>query len=189
MVAAAASADDPRPARAAAELRSGAGLQKVQLREEVAAELLDDPLSAGPQSALAALAVACAVLAAIGFAASSAAAARERTREFTVLSALGAPRRSLARTAAAESLLLVGLGSAVGVGLGAAIVHLVVPLMVLTPAGRRPLPPVVVDLPDGRTLLLAVAIAVLPLLSALAGGRRDQNARSTAARLRYVEEI
>ncbi|WP_405704441.1 FtsX-like permease family protein [Streptomyces sp. NBC_00069] len=185
----AASADDPRPARAAAELRSGAGLQKVQLREEVAAELLDDPLSAGPQSALAALAVACAVLAAIGFAASSAAAARERTREFTVLSALGAPRRSLARTAAAESLLLVGLGSAVGVGLGAAIVHLVVPLMVLTPAGRRPLPPVVVDLPDGRTLLLAVAIAVLPLLSALAGGRRDQNARNTAARLRYVEEI
>ncbi|MCX4631619.1 ABC transporter permease [Streptomyces sp. NBC_01443] len=182
----AASADDPRPAQAAAELRSGAGLQKVQLREEVAAELLDDPLSAGPQSALAALAVACAVLAAIGFAASSAAAARERTREFTVLSALGAPRRSLARTTAAESLLLVGLGSAVGVGLGAAIVHLVVPLMVLTPAGRRPLPPVVVDLPDGRTLLLAVAIAVLPLLSALAGGRRDRN---VAARLRYVEEI
>ncbi|MFI6001522.1 FtsX-like permease family protein [Streptomyces sp. NPDC051366] len=182
----AASADDPRPAQAAAELRSGAGLQKVQLREEVAAELLDDPLSAGPQSALAALAVACAVLAAIGFAASSAAAARERTREFTVLSALGAPRRSLARTTAAESLLLVGLGSAVGVGLGAAIVHLVVPLMVLTPAGHRPLPPVVVDLPDGRTLLLAVAIAVLPLLSALAGGRRDRN---VAARLRYVEEI
>nr|WSW47465.1 ABC transporter permease [Streptomyces sp. NBC_01001] len=182
----AASADDPRPAQAAAELRSGAGLQKVQLREEVAAELLDDPLSAGPQSALAALAVACAVLAAIGFAASSAAAARERTREFTVLSALGAPRRSLARTTAAESLLLVGLGSAVGVGLGAAIVHLVVPLMVLTPAGRRPLPPVMVDLPDGRTLLLAVAIAVLPLLSALAGGRRDRN---VAARLRYVEEI
>ncbi|MEV6733205.1 MULTISPECIES: ABC transporter permease [unclassified Streptomyces] len=182
----AASADDPRPAQAAAELRSGAGLQKVQLREEVATELLDDPLSAGPQSALAALAVACAVLAAIGFAASSAAAARERTREFTVLSALGAPRRSLARTTAAESLLLVGLGSAVGVGLGAAIVHLVVPLMVLTPAGRRPLPSVVVDLPDGRTLLLAVAIAVLPLLSALAGGRRD---RDVAARLRYVEEI
>ncbi|WP_051832446.1 ABC transporter permease [Streptomyces katrae] len=181
----AASAGDPRPARAAAELRSGAGLQKVQLREEVAAELLDDPLSAGPQSALAALALVCAVLAAIGFAASSAAAARERTREFTVLSALGAPRRSLARTAAAEALVLVGLGSAVGVGLGAAIVHLVVPLMVLTPAGRRPLPPVVVDLPDGRTLLLAVAIAVLPLLSALAGGRRD---RDVAAGLRYVEE-
>ncbi|WP_369779465.1 FtsX-like permease family protein [Streptomyces sp. R33] len=182
----AASADDPRPARAAAELRSGAGLQKVQLREEVAAGLLDDPLSAGPQSALAALALVSAVLAAIGFAASSAAAARERTREFTVLSALGAPRRSLARTAAAEGLVLVGLGSAVGVGLGAAIVHLVVPLMVLTPAGRRPLPPVVVDLPDGRTLLLAVAIAVLPLLSALAGGRRERN---VAAGLRYVEEI
>ncbi|MER7465853.1 ABC transporter permease [Streptomyces sp. NPDC097981] len=185
----AASAHDPLPARAAAELRSGAGRQKVQLREEVAAELLDDPLSAGPQSALAALAVACAALAAIGFAASAAASARERTREFAVLSALGAPRRSLARTAAAESFVLVGLGSAVGVGLGAAVVHLVVPLMVLTPAGRRPLPPVLVDLPEGRTLLLAAAIAVLPLLSAMLGGRRDQSGRGVAARLRYVEEI
>ncbi|MEV0411517.1 FtsX-like permease family protein [Streptomyces sp. NPDC050448] len=184
-----ASADDPLPARAAAELRSGVGRQKVQLREEVAAELLDDPLSAGPQSALAALAVACAVLAAIGFAASSAAGARERTRDFTVLSALGAPRRSLTCTAAAESLVLVGLGGAVGVGLGAVVVHLVVPFMVLTPAGHGPLPPVVVDLPDGRTLLLAAAIAALPLLSAMLGGRRDQSGRGVAARLRYVEEI
>ncbi|MET9881982.1 ABC transporter permease [Streptomyces sp. NPDC006430] len=182
----AASAGDPLPARAAAELRAGTNRQDVQLREEVAAELLDDPLSAGPQSALAALAVACTVLAAIGFAASAAAAARERKREFAVLSALGAPRRSLARTAAAESFVLVGLGTTVGVGLGAAVVHLVVPLMVLTSAGRRPLPPALVDLPGGQTLLLAAAIAAVPLLSAVLGGRRD---RDVAARLRYLEEI
>ncbi|MFD7257657.1 FtsX-like permease family protein [Streptomyces sp. NPDC059874] len=181
----AASADDPAPARAAAELRSGAGAQQVELRDEVAAALLDDPLSAGPQSALAALAVACAVLAAIGFGASAAAAGRERTGEFAVLRALGAPRRRLARTAAAESCVLVGLGTAVGVGLGAAIVHLVVPLMVLTPAARRPVPRVLVDLPGGETLLLAVAIAAVPLLSAVLGGRRD---RGVADRLRHVEE-
>ncbi|WP_030157963.1 FtsX-like permease family protein [Streptomyces sp. NRRL S-244] len=180
---------DTAPARAAAELRAGAGVQQVRLREEVAAGLLDDPLSAGPQSALAALAAACAVLAAIGFAASAAAGARERARESAVLLALGSPGRTLARTAAAESCLLVGLGCAVGVGLGAAIVHLVVPLVVLTPAARRPVPQVIVDLPNGTTLLLTVAIAAVPLLSAVLGGRRDRNASNAAARLRHVEEL
>ncbi|WP_327130879.1 ABC transporter permease [Streptomyces sp. NBC_01343] len=183
------SAADTAPARAAAELRAGAGVQQVRLREEVAAGLLDDPLSAGPQSALAALAAACAVLAAIGFAASAAAGARERARESAVLLALGSPGRTLARTAAAESCLLVGLGCAVGVGLGAAIVHLVVPLVVLTPAARRPVPEVIVDLPNGTTLLLTVAIAAVPLLSAVLGGRRDRNVSNAAARLRYVEEL
>lgn len=185
----AASADDPAPARAAAELRSGAGSQQVRLREEVTRALLDDPLSAGPQGALAALAVACAVLAAIGFAASAAAAARERAREFSVLLALGARRRDLARTATAESCLLVGLGTAVGVGLGVVIVHLVVPLTVLTPAAGRPLPEVLVDLPAARTLLLAAAIAAVPLLSAVFGGRRHQNRSKPADRLRHVEDI
>lgn len=185
----AASADDPVPARAAAELRSGAGSQQVRLREEVAATLLDDPLSAGPQGALAALAVACAVLAAIGFAASAAAAARERAREFSVLTALGARRRDLARTATAESCVLVGLGTAVGLGLGVVIVHLVVPLTVLTPAAGRPVPEVLVDLPAVRTLLLAAAIAAVPLLSAVFGGRRNQNRSKPADRLRHVEDI
>lgn len=185
----ASSADDPAPARAAAELRSGAGSQQVRLRGEVAATLLDDPLSAGPQGALAALAVACAVLAAIGFAASAAAAARERAREFSVLTALGARRRDLARTATAESCVLVGLGTAVGLGLGVVIVHLVVPLTVLTPAAGRPVPEVLVDLPAVRTLLLAAVIAAVPLLSAVFGGRRNQNRSKPADRLRHVEDI
>ncbi|MGW6686276.1 FtsX-like permease family protein [Streptomyces sp. NPDC054961] len=185
----ASSADDPAPARAAAELRSTAGVQQVRLREEVARTLLDDPLSAGPQGALAALAVACAVLAAIGFAASAAAASRERAREFSVLLALGARRRDLARTATAESCVLVGLGTAVGLGLGAVIVHLVVPLMVLTPAAERPMPEVLVDLPTARTLLLAAAIAAVPLLSAVVSGLRNRNTLKTADRLRHMEEI
>ncbi|MET9464670.1 FtsX-like permease family protein [Streptomyces sp. NPDC006544] len=185
----AASADDPAPARAAAELRSTAGVQQVRLREEVARTLLDDPLSAGPQGALAALAVACAVLAAIGFAASAAAASRERARESSVLLALGARRRDLARTATAESCVLVGLGTVVGLGLGAVIVHLVVPLMVLTPAAERPVPEVLVDLPTARTLLLAAAIAAVPLLSAVVSGLRDRNTLKTADRLRHMEEI
>ncbi|MFG2710858.1 FtsX-like permease family protein [Streptomyces goshikiensis] len=185
----AASAHDRAPAEAAAELRAGARTQRVELREEVAAGLLDDPLSAGPQAALAALALACAVLAAIGFAASAAAAARERGREFAILLALGAPRRDLARTAAAESGVLVGLGAGVGLALGVAIVHLVVPLVVLTPAARRAVPEVLVDLPAGETLLLTAAIAAVPLLSAVLGSTRNRNVMNTAARLRHVEEM
>ncbi|MDJ0382083.1 ABC transporter permease [Streptomyces sp. G-G2] len=181
------SPDDPVPARAAAALRTGAGAgtQRVLLREEVAAGLLDDPLSTAPQRALAVLAVACAALAAIGFAASAAAGARERSRESAVLLALGAPRRTLNRTAAAEGLILAGLGCAAGVGIGTALVHLVAPLIVRTPSGRRPYPELLVDLPVGWTLLLTAAIAVVPLLSATLGGRRNRN---TAARLRQVEE-
>ncbi|MFC9294961.1 FtsX-like permease family protein [Streptomyces sp. NPDC057011] len=185
----AASADDPVPARAAAELRAGSGSQQVELREEVAAGLLDDPLSAGPQSALAALAVVCALLAAIGFGAAAAAAARERGAEFAVLLALGATRRKLTRTAAAESGVQVGLGTVVGLGLGAAVVHLVVPLLVLTPAAKRPVPEVVVELPAAETLLMAAAIAAVPLLSAVVGGFRDRGARATGDRLRHLEDM
>ncbi|MEU9800290.1 FtsX-like permease family protein [Streptomyces sp. NPDC051000] len=185
----AASADDPAPARAAAALRAGAGVQEVRLRGEVVAGLLDDPLSAGPQAALAALALACAILAAIGFAASAAANARERSGEFAVLLALGAPRRALARTAATESGLLVGLGTGVGLVLGAAIVHLTVPLVVLTPGARRPVPEVLVDLPVTTTLLLVAGIAAVPLLSTVFGGHRNRDALSAAARLRHVEDM
>lgn len=70
---------DPVPAAAAAKLRAEPGGQKLLLNDQVAAELLADPLSAAPQSALAAIALVSTVLAAIGFAAASAASARERT--------------------------------------------------------------------------------------------------------------
>ncbi|MFF3652577.1 FtsX-like permease family protein [Streptomyces sp. NPDC002181] len=182
----AASAADPVPARAAAALREGARTERVQLREEITAGLLDDPLSAGPQSALAALAVACAVLAAIGFATSTAAERRVRGREFSVLLALGTPRRSLAGASAAEGGVLIALGTAVGTGLGVALVHLMAPLLVLTPAAQLPFPPVRVDMPFWQTLLTAAAIAAVPLLSAAFSGPRG---RDIAARLRPVEEM
>ncbi|WP_405791715.1 ABC transporter permease [Streptomyces sp. NBC_00029] len=180
------SAADPVPARAAAQLRDGARIERVQLREEITERLLDDPLSAGPQSALAALAAACAVLAAIGFATSTAAERRVRGREFSVLLALGTPRRSLALASAAEGGVLIAIGTAVGTGLGIALVHLMAPLVVLTPAAGRPFPPVQVDMPFWQTLLTVAAIAAVPLLSAALSGPRG---RDIAARLRPVEEM
>ncbi|MFE5488468.1 FtsX-like permease family protein [Streptomyces virginiae] len=180
------SAADPVPARAAAELRAGVRTERVQLREEITDRLLDDPLSAGPQSALAALAVACAVLAAIGFATSTAAERRVRGREFSVLLALGTPRRSLALAAAAEGGVLIVIGTAVGTGLGVALVHLMAPLVVLTPSAGRPFPPVRVDMSSWQILLTAAAIAAVPLLSAVFSGPRG---RDIAARLRPVEDM
>ncbi|MFH7598972.1 FtsX-like permease family protein [Streptomyces racemochromogenes] len=182
----AASATDPVPARVAEALRAGVRTEHVQLGAEMTAGLLDDPLSVGPQSALAALALTCAVLAAIGFATATAAERRVRGREFSVLLALGTPRRSLARAAAAEGGALILLGAAVGTGLGVALVHLMAPLVVLTRDANRPFPPVRVDMPLGQTLLTAAAIAAVPLLSAAFGGPRG---RDIAARLRPVEEM
>ncbi|MGY0459552.1 FtsX-like permease family protein [Kitasatospora sp. cg17-2] len=178
--------DDRTPAEAAAALRAAPGTPGLQLRDEVAADLLGDPLSAAPQNALAAIAVVTTVLAAIGFGAAGAAAAGQRSRDSALLLALGAPRRRLVRTAAAEQAVLVGLGSVVGLALGALIVHLIVPLVVLTPAARRPVPEALVALPLGTAALLAVAISAVPLLSALLGGRRR---RDVAQRLRHLEEM
>ncbi|MER7757501.1 FtsX-like permease family protein [Kitasatospora sp. NPDC097643] len=177
---------DHTPAEAAAALRAAPGAQDVRLDEEVSADLLGDPVGAAPQSALIAIAIVTAVLAAIGFAAAVAGSARERSRDSALLFALGTPRRRVARAAAAEQAVLVGLGSAVGLGLGVLLVHLIVPLVVLTPAAQRPVPEAQIVLPAGQVLLLAAAIAVVPLLSAFLTGRRR---RDVAARLRHVEEM
>ncbi|MFI2612654.1 ABC transporter permease [Kitasatospora sp. NPDC018619] len=177
---------DAVPARAAAALRAVAGSQDVRLYEEVAEERLGDPVGAAPQNALLAVALVTAVLAAIGFTAAVAGSAHERARDSALLLALGAPRRQVARTVAAEQALLVGLGGTVGLALGALLVHLVVPFVVLTPAARRPVPEALVELPVGPALLFTAAIAVAPLLSAFLTGRRR---RDVAARLRHVEEM
>ncbi len=109
-----------------------------------------------------------------------------RGREFSVLLALGTPRRSLALAAAAEGGVLIVIGTAVGTGLGVALVHLMAPLVVLTPSAGRPFPPVQVDMSSWQILLTAAAIAAVPLLSAVFSGPRG---RDIAARLRPVEDM
>ncbi|WP_316527606.1 FtsX-like permease family protein [Kitasatospora brasiliensis] len=178
--------DDRAPAEAAAALRGAPGSQDLALDGEVAEGLLGDPIGAAPQSALLAIAIVTAVLAAIGFGASVAGSAHERSRDSALLLALGAPRKQVTRTAAAENAVLVGLGGVVGLALGALLVHLIVPFVVLTPAARRPVPEALVQLPFGQSLLFAAAIAVVPLLSSFLIGRRS---REVAARLRHVEEM
>lgn len=183
------SPDDPIPGQAAAALRSSASGAEFQAATELATDLRTDPLGAAPQSALLALSAVAATLAAIGFAAGAAGAAGERAGEFAVLRALGTPQRRLARTTAAEQGILIALGLGVGTALGALLVQLVVPLVVLTPAAHRPVPDVLVRLPLGQVALLLLAVAALPALITVRAVLRPTRAADTAARLRFTEEM
>ncbi|MFJ5674943.1 FtsX-like permease family protein [Streptomyces sp. NPDC093097] len=167
----------PRPgatARAVAALRARADLDpgQVVVRDEIAAELHEDPLGRGPQTALAAAAAVAVALAATGFAVGAAGAVRERAREFAVLRALGAPRRQLARMIAVEQGVLIVPALAVGTALGTVLTRAVVPLVVLTQEAGRPVPPVLVELPPGQVAGLVAAVAVVPLLVVALGLRR-----------------
>ncbi|MFE9394657.1 FtsX-like permease family protein [Streptomyces flavidovirens] len=148
---------------------------QIQVRDEIARALHDDPLGAGPQAALIAAAVVAAALAAVGFSVSVAGSLRERSAEFAVLRALGAPRRRLARLHAAEQCLLIGLALLVGLALGTALARTVIPLIVLTEQAARPVPHVLVELPAGPVTALLAGVAAVPLLvvAALALRRGD----------------
>ncbi|MET9449230.1 ABC transporter permease [Streptomyces cinerochromogenes] len=155
-------------ARVAAAVRAlpDVGPGQVVVRDEIAAELRDDPFGAGPEAAFTAAAVVAAALAAVGFAVGAAGAQRARNAEFAVLRALGVPRRQLARTVAAEQAVLVGLALAVGLGLGTVLARTVLPLIVLTGEATRPVPDLLVQLPPGRVALLLAAVAAAPLVVA-----------------------
>ncbi|WP_327367471.1 ABC transporter permease [Streptomyces sp. NBC_01217] len=155
-----------RTAEVAAALRARPDTDptQVQVRDEIARELVSDPLGAGPQAALPAVAVVAAALAAVGFAVSAVGAQRERNAEFAVLRALGTPRRRLTRMIAAEQGVLIAIALLVGAVLGVLLNRAVVPLIVLTGQATVPVPPVLVQLPAGQIAALLAGVAALPLL-------------------------
>ncbi|MEE4542050.1 ABC transporter permease [Streptomyces sp. V4-01] len=159
-------------AKVAAALRARTDVDTLLVRDETADELRADPLGAGPQSALPAAVIAASVLAAVGFAVSAVGAVRERSGEFAVLRALGAPRRRLARMIAAEQGLLVLVSLAVGIVLGALLTRMVTPLIVLTAQAARPVPELRVELPPGRLAELLAVVVAVPLLVVLATALR-----------------
>ncbi|WP_034088256.1 FtsX-like permease family protein [Streptacidiphilus albus] len=181
------SPDTPQAqARVAAALRARADDPTVQVRDEVLAGLRNDPFSAGPQTALLALAIVAALLAAVGFTVSAVGAVRRRANESALLFAIGATRRELARSTAVELGVPVLLSLAVGLPVGALLTRIVVPLLVLTSTGTRPVPPVLVQLPLPQLGLLVAAVALVPLVVAGLAGRLGGPA--TTATLRSKEE-
>ena len=132
---------------------------------EATAALTADPLSAAPQQALLALAVAAALLAITGFWVSIAANVRQRRAENALLAALGVSQRRAALQLCLEKLMLSVPSALLGVVLGTVVAGLLVPAVTLTAAATQPVPPPVTlfDLP--QTLPLAAAVAILPALA------------------------
>jgi hypothetical protein len=150
----------------------------------LAAAAAGDTLSAAPQQALLALAAAAALLAVTGFWVSIAADVRRRRGEAALLAALGVTRRGAALLLCLEKLLLSLPSAALGVLLGTLVAWLLVPAVTLTQAAQLPMPPAVTvdDLP--LVIAFALAVAVLPAVTAaLAATRRPD----PAAELRAAE--
>lgn len=158
------------PGGAAAAVRALPDVEpeQVVVRDEMAAQLRDDPFGAAPEAALIAAAAVTVLFASLGFAVSAAGAMRVRDGEFAVLRALGTPRRRLARLVAVEHGVLVALALLVGTALGAVLTYALVPLVVLTGQATRPLPPVLVELPLPRLAALLAALAAGPALVTVA---------------------
>jgi hypothetical protein len=153
---------------------------------EATAELISDPLSAVPQQALLALAVAAALLAITGFWVSIAANVRQRRAENALLAALGVNRRLAALQLCLEKLMLSLPSAVLGLVLGTLVAGLLVPAVTVSAAATQPVPPplTLFDLP--QTLPVAAAVAILPALAtALIMLRRPD----PAAELRAAEAV
>ena len=143
-----------------------------------------DTLSAAPQQALLAMAAAAALLAITGFWVSIAADVRRRRGETALLAALGVTRRGAALQLCLEKLLLSLPSAALGVLLGTLVAWLLVPAVTLTPTAQQPTPPAVTQYDLPQAIALALAVAVLPAVTAaLAATRRPD----PAAELRAAE--
>jgi FtsX-like permease family len=177
-----ATADGGIPPSLAARVPAGTDLTSAPAQATAAAS---DTLSAAPQQALLALPAAAALLAITGFWVSIAADVRRRRGEAALLAALGVTRRGAAWLLCLEKLLLSLPSAALGVLLGTLVAWLLVPAITLTPAAQLPTPPAVTvdDLP--LVIAFALAVAVLPAVTAaLAATRRPD----PAAELRAAEE-
>ena len=175
------------------------GGSTVALRTQVVEERLANPVNAGMRASMLLVTAAALVLAAVGFAATTAALGRERRRENAVLLALGMPPSRIRRTLEAERVAVVVLTVVVGLVLGVLSALAVVPVLV-GGDGRRQVPRVVVDLPwtslELFAGLVAVVLAVVGVLvlrrvgsdvaAELRRGTRDRAARAAARRPRGV---
>ncbi|MET8278150.1 ABC transporter permease [Micromonospora sp. NPDC005174] len=154
-------ADDPAAAaRAAGELTGVTVLDRRAAIEAAA----DDPYWRGARTGMLAAALGAVLLALVGLMVDVWATARRRMSEFAVLTTLGATPRLLARALLAEQTFLAGIGVGVGLLLGATVGATMAPLVILTPAAGRPVPPAAFALPWVPIGLTAVGL----LLAALA---------------------
>ena len=132
----------------------------------VAAAQVAQPLNRVQQTALLLVAVAAALLAALGFAVSVAATLRERRTQSALLAALGVSRPERTRQLCLEQLLLSAPAAGTGLLLGCGLAWLLVPAVTRTGLGLPPFPPVLVQIPVLASAGLALAVTAIPVLAA-----------------------
>ncbi|HEY9241759.1 MAG TPA: FtsX-like permease family protein, partial [Streptosporangiaceae bacterium] len=160
------------------------GGSSVTSREQLAAGLLGNPLSAAPQQAVLAVAVAAALLAIAGFFVSIAANVAQRRQESALLAALGVTQRSQAGQLCTQELMLSLPAALAGLLLGGVLTVLLVPAVTLTPAATTPVPPALTMFAWTQALGLAALVVLLPVLVAAATAARTAD---PAATLRTAE--
>ncbi|MEU5960180.1 ABC transporter permease [Micromonospora parva] len=176
-------ADANAAAQAASELPGVTVLNREAAIEAAA----DDPYWRGSRTGMLAAALGAVLLAIVGLMVDVWATARRRLGEFAVLHTLGATPRLMARALLAEQTFLAGIGVGVGLLLGTAVGATMAPLVILTPAAGRPVPPAAFALPWVPIGLTAVGLllAALAFSAFIATGIRQ---RVAAAQLRIGGE-
>jgi hypothetical protein len=169
------------PPGLAAVLPAGSSLTS---RDQLAAQLLGNALSAAPQQAVLAVAVAAALLAIAGFFVSIAANVAQRRQESALLAALGVTQRSQAGQLCTQELMLSVPAALAGLLLGGVLTILLVPAVTLTPAATTPMPPALTTFAWAQALGLAGLVVLVPVLVAAATAARIPD---PAATLRTAE--
>jgi hypothetical protein len=154
--------------------------------DALTSRLESNPLSAAPVHAAAAVAIAVALLAALGFCVSVAASARERRMQHALLAALGVPAAAQARLFCMEEALISIPATAVGLLIGIILARVMVPALTVTATGAVPVPPVLLALPLGWVLPMAAGLAVVPVVAAAVTALRQPD---PAAELRVAEAM
>jgi hypothetical protein len=141
-------------------------------RAAVARRLLTDPLGRGVLVALYVAVFAATALAALGIAVDARATSLRSSGELAVLHTLGTPPRTLAGALLVEQSVLAGLGVLSGLGAGLVVATAMVPSMVLTERGGRPVPEVLLVVPLWQVAVPAVALFWVALTLGAAIARR-----------------
>jgi hypothetical protein len=150
----------------------------------VLTSLRDEPLSVAPLLALLGAAALALLLTGLGFLV-SVTVPRERGRDLAVLDALGATPGQLTRLLCLEQAMISVPAAAGGLALGLLLSRLIVPAVTLTSGASQPVPAVLIQIPMLPVLLIAAAVAILPVAAA---GVSILRGTGTVARLRAEEE-
>ncbi len=146
-------------------LPAGLGLSVADRASQQAA-LFDDSLLTAPRQAMLAVGVAAVLLGMLGFSISVAASVRARRTQSAVFAALGVGQTAQAGQLCLEQFALSLPAAAVGLLAGIGLVQLLVPAITLTVGAALPVPPVLVIVPLGPAIALALLTAAVPVAAA-----------------------